>query len=396
MKEEKELVEELLDNASIPALSISWCQKGTRHAVSAGVTDTSSLRSVDTNTIFQASSLSKPVSAAIVLDLVAEGKWDLDKPLFEYGEFGPHELRQDPHYRTLTTRMVIGQCSGLPNWFAEGDEKKFMATPNTQFTYSGVALDFLKQLIEKNLHKEWDTIANDFFTKAGMNSSTFKQLPASRLSSTREVARGHEVDGTTVPSVSADSPEVPAASLLTTAQDYISFLQYCYRNNHLKSDLMEGYLSNLPQPTGGAQVQWGLGMGVYSDNNSKIAFHWGNNPGNTSFCAIDTDSGDSIACFSNSVNGPNVFREFTKNIVGDTDKLFQWLSTYCCFSEQKPSLDPEAITNISLEICESAKHHQVSSGVEVTQQYRSAMKEVKDNEEVMEDLKDSKINKFTS
>lgn len=228
-----------------------------------------------------------------------------------------------------------------------------------------------------------------------MSSSTFKQLPASRFSSTRELAKGHEVDGSTVPSMPADSPEVPAASLLTTAEDYISFLQYCFRSNHLKSSLMEGYLSNLPQPTGGAQVQWGLGMGVYSDNGSNIAFHWGNNPGNTSFFAIDTDSGDSIACFSNSVNGPNVFREFTKNIVGDTDKLFQWLSTYCCFSEQVSSPDPEAITNITLEICDSAKHPQVRASKDVTQQYRSTMQEVKDDEEVVEDLKDSKDDKFT-
>lgn len=148
MHEEKELMDDLLDNASIPALSLSWCSKEISHAVASGITDKSAPRPVDTNTIFQASSLSKSVSAAMVLDLVAEGQWDLDKPLFEYSEFGPHELSQDPNYQKLTTRMVIGQCSGLPNWFAEGDEKKFIANPNTRFTYSGVALDFLKQVIE--------------------------------------------------------------------------------------------------------------------------------------------------------------------------------------------------------------------------------------------------------
>ena len=68
------LMKQLLDNANIPALSLSWCQKekGTRHAVAYGNTDTSAPSSVDTNTLFQAASLSKPVSAAIVLDLIAQ------------------------------------------------------------------------------------------------------------------------------------------------------------------------------------------------------------------------------------------------------------------------------------------------------------------------------------
>ena len=128
-------MQELLENASIPALSLSWCQNGAIHSVASGNTDTSAPSPVDSNTLFHASSLSKPVSAAIVLDLVAQGQWDLDKPLAEYGPFGPLELQQDPHYRTLTTRMVIGQSSGLPNWFGD-DEKRFIATPNTRFTYS--------------------------------------------------------------------------------------------------------------------------------------------------------------------------------------------------------------------------------------------------------------------
>jgi CubicO group peptidase (beta-lactamase class C family) len=78
-----------------------------------GTTDTSAPQSVDTNTLFQAASLSKPVSAAIVLDLVHQGKWVLDKPLFEYASFGPPEIQQHKHYQKVTTRMVIGQTASL-------------------------------------------------------------------------------------------------------------------------------------------------------------------------------------------------------------------------------------------------------------------------------------------
>jgi protein tyrosine phosphatase (PTP) superfamily phosphohydrolase (DUF442 family) len=59
MKARQELMQELLDNANIPALSLSWCQNSTRCAVAYGKTDTQAPSRVDTNTLFQAASLSK-------------------------------------------------------------------------------------------------------------------------------------------------------------------------------------------------------------------------------------------------------------------------------------------------------------------------------------------------
>lgn len=345
MKAQQEVMEELLGNANIPALSVSWCQNGKSHAVAFGTTDTSAPNSVDTSTLFQAASLSKPVSAAIVLDLVDQGRWDLDKPLFEYGAFGPPELKQDRNYQTLTTAMIIGQCSGLPNWFDDGTEKKFIATPNARFTYSGVALDFLKQVIEEKMKEKWETIAQAFFAKAGMRTSTFKPLLASHLCHIQgiAVARAHKANGTPLAVAPNNSPEVPAGSLLTTAKDYITFLQYCFKDEFLKSTLLKGALSSLPATNSALiQIQWGLGMGVYHDGDLKktIAFHWGNNTGTNAFCAMDMARGDCVVSFSNSDNGPIVFQRVAEPVVGDIKTLFQWLWKYCAFKDithQEPS-----------------------------------------------------------
>ena len=340
MREQQELMQELLDNANIPALSLSWCQNDTRRAVAHGNTDTSAPRPVDTSTLFQAASLSKPVSSAIVLDLGAQGKWDLDTPLANIADYGPPELRQDPHYRTLTTRMVIGQCSGLANYGQDGDDgTKFIATPNTRFTYSGVALDFLKQVIEQKTGKSWEAIAQDFFKKAGMKSSTFqKQFSDSGLHGThREIAKAHMAAPPNghlapLPPLPDDGRAILAGSMLTSAEDYITFLQYCFKNDYLKSTLLTGALSTLP-PTASPEtshVQWGLGMGVYSatdrDQEKTIAFHWGNNTGSISFCAMDMETGDCVVSFANSMNGPSVFQQVAVPIVGDVEPLFQWLS----------------------------------------------------------------------
>lgn len=341
----KKLMHELLDNTNIPALSLSWYQEGVGHAVAYGKTDTSAPSPVDTNTLFQAASLSKPVSAAIILDLVAQGKWDLDTPLADIADYGPSELRQNPHYRTLTIRMVIGQHSGLANYGQDGDDgTKFIAKPNTRFTYSGVALDFLQQVIEKDLHKKWEDIAQDFFTRANMKHSTFRQLPDGQLNGTRlEVAKAH-MENAPLPPLRDDGHGVLAGGMLTTAKDYIRFLQYGFKNDYLKSTLLTATLSELP-PTISPQtsfVQWGLGMGVYRDSERTIAFHWGNNPGSISFCAMDMKTGDSVVSFSNSMNGPFVFQQVAKPIVGDIKPLFQWLSDYCNFKDS-PSKEPDAI-----------------------------------------------------
>lgn len=342
----KELMAELLDNANTSALSLAWYQKNSGHAVAYGKTDTSTLSLVDTDTLFQAASLSKPVSAAIILDLVAEGKWNLDTPLADMVDYGPPELKQSSHYRTLTTRMVIGQCSGLANYGQDGDDgTKFIAIPNTRFTYSGVALDFLQQVIEKKTGRTWEDIAQDFFKKAGMKSSTFKQLSNGQLHSIpREIARAH-MDNAPLAPLRDDGPGVLAGGMLTTAEDYIRFLRYCFKNNYLRSTLLTATLSELP-PTISPQtsfIQWGLGMGIYKDVEKTIAFHWGNNTGSIAFCALNMETGNCVASFSNSMNGPFVFQQIAKLIVGDIDRLFQWLSTYCGFSNINSPKTPDTI-----------------------------------------------------
>lgn len=326
---------QLISNARIQGVSIScFRQNEIRNAV-AGITDSTAPRAIKTSTLFQAASLSKPVSAAIVLNLVNEGLWDLDKPLAEIADYGPTEIKGTPHYKKLTTRMVLGQCSGLPNWF-NGDSS-FISEPGTRFTYSGVAFDFLKDVIEQNTHKKWEVIAQKFFQKVGMKNSTFKQLPASHLKG-RRLARGHAGNGTPDPvTAPVDSPEIPAASLLTTTSDYIIFLRYCFSNPFLSSTI---FAENTPLKTSEfpktpgivSKIRWGLGMGIFDHAGKKIAFHWGNNPYSYAFTAIDLSSGDCVACFTNSVNGPNVFKSFTENVIGDMSPIFDWLHYYACFN----------------------------------------------------------------
>lgn len=347
---EKEIVPQaVLENAKIPAMSAAFYQANETCLIVGGIADPFNSKPADEETLFQAASLSKPVSAAIILDLAAQGKWDLDKPLSEMSvPFGSKDMKNDPRYAKLTTRMILSQCSGLPNWFKSSPET-FDTEPGSRFTYSGVAYECLKDVVEAKLSTAWGELAQTFFDKdkVGMTHSTF-QLPETTHLSNSTIALGHLGDGTALPPPSSDGfKEVPAASLLTTPEDYVRFLRYCYSQPPSNDPNIPSIrdLFSSPKPTrldsaehaqycpeAPEKITWGTGMGVFQDDDREIAFHWGNNPHSKAFCAIDMRTGDTVACFVNSQNGPNVLQAVTESVVGDMKPVFEWLSNYDNFN----------------------------------------------------------------
>ncbi len=332
-------LQQMIKYAHIPGISISWCRQGIVKSIAAGVIDTSKPHSVDTTTLFQAASLSKPVSAAIVLNLFKQKCWDLDQPLCEISDYGTAEIRKNPYYKKLTTRMVLAQCSGVPNYCGDANIN-FIAEPGAGFTYSGIAFDFLKEAIEKKIGKEWETISQEFFQAIGMHHSTF-------LQSSSIVARGHDGYGQPETLPPANLPAIPAGSLLTTGSDYIVFLRHCVSDEFLSENLFKAHTALNPENFSKLSVdhvnkiKWGLGIGLFEHQGRKIAFHWGTNPGSYAFAAIDLDGGDCIASFVNSVNGPNVFKKLTELVVGDMSPVFDWLSHYCFFNATVQPTVPE-------------------------------------------------------
>lgn len=363
----------ILNDAAIPALSVGWRQGNETRAIAGGVADTAAPVPVDNATLFQAASIGKPVSSAIVLNLVEQGLWGLDTSLADLADYGPLGVRLDPYYRQLTTRMVIGQCSGLPNWFSGEGSQQFLIEPGKRFIYSGLAFEFLKEVITKTLdyhwntdieqgrdeasimHHRWEQLAQAFFAKVGMQRTTYLQSEASRLYGADHVAREHLANLSPIDSRIPKDSEITyaAGSLLTTATDYIAFLSYCFSNPFLKSTLLTGStpLKGFPDTPGiENDIQWGLGMGLYQYEEKTLAFHWGNNTGSHAFCAMNSNTGDCIACFVNSENGPNIFQALSEVIVGEMKPVFSWLSHYCAFN----AITPATLSITPAELIQSA------------------------------------------
>lgn len=348
-------LEALLQRANVPGISIAKISSdGVIASQRAGVINSETREAVTDHTLFQAASLTKPVFAYIVLKMVERGLFSrpgespesgLDRPLHEICDFGPPELRSDPNYKLLTPRILLSHQAGLPNWFKRDERKAYVADPKTRFDYSGEGYCFLNDVVQhlsgkKPLHE----LSREIFDNEPLNMSHSGFIPPPEGSTELAMrALGHKTDGTPDKRPPPSGPILanPAASLVTTAEDYAKFLNACLHDEFIRRHMFEPQpsqlsLANRDQKAIDAgvsketlrQMSWGIGMGLQTaDTGDMIAFHWGDNETSRAFTAINLRTNEAAVCFTNSANGPALFRDIVEPVVGNLDVVSQWLST---------------------------------------------------------------------
>ncbi len=155
-----------------------------------GFKSQATLEPIDTNTAFEAASISKPVFAYVVFSLARDGVLDLDASLQTLVPEVP-EVAYDPRFGTLTPPVLLTHRGGLPNWrsrinfaarsyselFAPGDTLRFVVDPGTEYRYSGEGYVLLQRIVEERTGKGLDELARDrVFEPLGME----EQLPVRR------------------------------------------------------------------------------------------------------------------------------------------------------------------------------------------------------------------------
>jgi CubicO group peptidase (beta-lactamase class C family) len=107
---EKE-IPRLMEKADIPGLSMAVIQNGEIFWSGAfGVRSRETNEALDKNTIFEAASLTKTITAVAALKLVERGELDLDKTLAEYLPYP--KLAGDERYKKITARHVLTHTTG--------------------------------------------------------------------------------------------------------------------------------------------------------------------------------------------------------------------------------------------------------------------------------------------
>ncbi|MBU5590172.1 serine hydrolase [Clostridium sp. MSJ-4] len=129
-----------------------------------GVKNIDTKEPVDENSLFHMASVSKTFVATGIMQLVEQGKINLDKCLIEYL---PYFKLKDERYKNITIRQILNHTSGMPDeedyewdkpkyddkalerYVRSVDGRELMWEPGEKFAYSNIAYEILGHVIEK-------------------------------------------------------------------------------------------------------------------------------------------------------------------------------------------------------------------------------------------------------
>ena len=225
------------------------------------------------DTLYYIASLTKTFATTALMQLVEQGKLDLDEPMSNYSA----EFKDDQ----VKVKHVLSHTSG--------------GVPGERFNYDGARFALLTSIIDKKTGKSFRQLITEMFldplnmsdsvpsqdvlTAASENAELFGKEKLDRYKST--LARyaqpyrlyGDEIVHTTYPwgGISA------AAGLLSTAPDLAKFDVAIDRHMYLKQETQEQswtpFVSNSGRP-----LVHGLGWFVQNYHGLKCVWHFGNDP----------------------------------------------------------------------------------------------------------------------
>lgn len=185
---------EIMSRWGIPGMGIGIVQEGEIvYARGFGVQSLATGVPVNVDSIFGVASISKCFVASAIMQLVEQGKIQLDLPIVEYL---PDFQMDDERYQQITIRQMLSHTSGMPDMDeTEYDELvyhpeydggaleryvhalancKMIAAPGDRFAYSNIGYNVLSYLIARIFGKSFEEyMMGHILLPAGMPDSTF-------------------------------------------------------------------------------------------------------------------------------------------------------------------------------------------------------------------------------
>lgn len=297
-----------------------------------------------TDTVMVAASLTKPVFAYFVMQLVDEGSIDLDTPIERYlpqplpSYPAWSSLAADERWRAITPRMLLSHRSGLPNLPAlEPDRRVHLHfDPGARFAYSGAGINLLQFVLERGLGLDVD---------AELRRRVFQRFDMRRTSMTwQQTNADNQADGTTQngePRRHSHRQRAAAASSMdTTVEDYARFVAGLVRGDGLSAasraamTAPQGPITTatefptlqpeLPAALRRPDLATGLGVVVFDGPQGPGFFKGGHEDfaGNTFVCL--TRSARCVVLLSNDVRAERAFPGLVAAILGETAAPWRW------------------------------------------------------------------------
>lgn len=305
-------IDTLLKALKIPSLTIGYIDQGQLQQVRSFGQQKPG-EPIAYNSIYKVASLTKPITAMVVLKLVQAGRWKLDEPLADY--YIDPAVSSSPYLRKLTTRYVLSQRSGFPNWRYLRPDKKlvFEFEPGKKFQYSGEGFEYLRKALEKKFHEPLDKLAGEVLFKPLHMTDTHYFWDASV--DPHRYAVESDTNGRPLP-VQKYHTANAAANLLTTVEDYGKFLVDVLNGAGLSPELYRQFIS--AQTVVKPGINWGLGMQVLPGlPGEEFALqHTGGDEGTKCIVLLLPKSKRGLIVFENAENGLVIWHKIIAEYFG--------------------------------------------------------------------------------
>jgi len=337
---EKHRIEQRMRFFNVPGVSIAVFEQGKlAWSKGYGLADVNQQQPITTNTRFQAASISKSVTAFAVLQLVDQGRLNLDEDANTYLKEWKIPVTEFTQQEKVTIRRLLNHTVGLtgegflgyqksgkiPNAIevlnGQGRTPKITvaATPGSRFAYSGGGYLVLQKVVEDVSGMPFvEFMQQQVLSPLGMSNSTFNQFP------TANVSLAYGSDGKVCEGGWLVNPELAPAGLWTTPTDLAKFSIAIQRAAEAgpKAVLSPKLAQAMLTPEQGI---YGLGVMARGQGDQRSFFHAGSNPGGYQSLMINyPGKGAGIVIMTNSSQGgtlrDEVFRAFTAHYGIDDNK----------------------------------------------------------------------------
>ncbi|NCD71449.1 serine hydrolase domain-containing protein [Mucilaginibacter agri] len=289
----------------------------------------------DTNTIYRIGSITKTFTAALLMQLVQEGRVKLDDPIEKYLPEIKNLIGYDSTIK-ITFRQLASHTSGLsrePNMkgadagpLNEWEQKtltsinktSFIDIPGARFSYSNIGFAILGVALSRVASVPYIQMVQDRIFNPLHMADSFFALPENKLSHLAEgISNDEHSVNTSKPlqELKGRGYKVPNGGIYSTPNDLARFAIAFTSNSKLLNS--ESLKQMQIIPPGGER--YGLGLGVYNYEGIDLIGHDGSVPGYTSTMFIEKTSGYAVILMRNYNSG-------STDLTGAAQQLLKALS----------------------------------------------------------------------
>lgn len=326
-------LQERMVHHRVPAISIAVAINGELvWAKAYGVAEKGGADAVDTETLFQAASLSKPVAALAALTLVDEGRVELDAPVNDYLSSWKIPDNAYTKQRAVTLRHLLSHRAGTTvHGFRGYDIAELYPSsvqvltgdppanaspivvdkvPGESRRYSGGGYQVVQLLIEDVATTPFaEYVKTHVLEPAGLSRSNYEYVQSGT-----NVAHGH-LGKSSQPMEGHGYyayPEMAAAGLWTTPSELVLLGSNVAAARNTGQGLVSKRLAGQLVPESAEDP--GLGFGLNDPGDGVVFVHNGHNPGYSARWFNYADGKASVAILTNSDTGGDLIREVASAI----------------------------------------------------------------------------------